>query len=353
MKVFQYISDLLLHHNCVIVPEFGGFIANHIPASINPVINSFAPPRKEILFNSSLKHNDGLLATYIAQKENISFDDALFIIKNFVEVCMQLIKTDGKIEISRVGTIILDKYDYFQFQPDQDQNLLLSSFGLNNFISPVIQRETIERRIEKAFSEKKTYSSERKKSGVLAKVAMISVPAAAIFVWAFINIGTISDVSNNYTNLTSIFSDNFFVKSKTVKIENKIKDESPATWDNPYNISYKKNIDKTDKNIAYPCISDNNIIPVTDTTTEKPATSGTTTQCGYYIIGSCNRNKEFAENYKSKLIEKGYKNANIIEPKGNDLFKVYIDCFDSEDAAQAEMKKIMNSENPNAWLLKM
>ena len=37
----------------------------------------------------------------------------------------------------------------------------------------------------------------------------------------------------------------------------------------------------------------------------------------------------------------------------NGLFKVFIDCFDTEEAAQAGLAKIQNSENPDAWLLKM
>jgi hypothetical protein len=34
-KIEQYISELLYKHECVIVPQFGGFVARHLPASIN------------------------------------------------------------------------------------------------------------------------------------------------------------------------------------------------------------------------------------------------------------------------------------------------------------------------------
>jgi hypothetical protein len=353
MKVLQYISELLLHHDCVIVPGFGGFIATHVPAGIQPVVNSFAPPRKEILFNAALTHNDGLLATYIAQKEHISYPEALVLINKFVEESLQELKNKGKIEMLHVGTVMLDSNNFYKFQQDQDHNLLLSSYGLTNFISPSIQRESIEKRIEKAFSESRTQRSDRKTSNVWAKVAMISVPAAAVFVWAFVNVGTINDVSNNYTNLTSIFSGNSNTVEKVVRCAKNINYNIPKVYENALDVENCKSIFKPEQQTFYPCFTESSVKTVTET---DAATADVTTPngpCKFFIIGSCNRVKDLAENYKSRLINKGYQNANIIEPKDNGLFKVYINCFDTEEAAKAGLTDIQNNENPDAWLLKM
>ena len=76
MIIANYISDLLYRYDCVIVPDFGGFVANRVGAQVNNFTHTFSPPTKQITFNGLLKHNDGLLANYIASSENISFEKA-------------------------------------------------------------------------------------------------------------------------------------------------------------------------------------------------------------------------------------------------------------------------------------
>ena len=77
MTVAKYINDLLYRYDCVIVPNFGGFISNRIGAKVNRVSHHFYPPTKQIAFNVHLKQNDGLLVNYIASVENISFEKAI------------------------------------------------------------------------------------------------------------------------------------------------------------------------------------------------------------------------------------------------------------------------------------
>jgi hypothetical protein len=317
MNVFQYIGELLLVHDCVIVPGFGGFIANHISSQIHPVTNNFTPPRKEILFNPGIQHNDGLLVTYISQKESISYEQALLKLNNFLSGCFNKLNNNQSIDILNVGTITYDKYNNYKFSPYSDTSLVLSSYGLEEFISPAIQRDGIEKRIEKIFSERKIVRSESKKANVFARIAMISVPAAAIFVWAFLNIGTISDISNNYSNLSSIFS---VSKNRIPLAEKNIlttheAHNSPYIWENPFIISGKKHILKQESTIVYPLITDRASLPANENTEELTLVSGNLTNCSYYIIGSCNRNVSFAENFKNKLHSNGYSNAGVLEPE--------------------------------------
>ena len=58
----RHIELLLLEHDCVIVPGFGGFIANHVEAQYSGEQEQlFLPPYRTIGFNQQLKVNDGLL----------------------------------------------------------------------------------------------------------------------------------------------------------------------------------------------------------------------------------------------------------------------------------------------------
>jgi hypothetical protein len=356
MNVLQYISELLYQHNCVIVPGFGGFIANPVSASIHPVSHTFTPPRKEILFNSSLTTNDGILAHYIAGKENISHEHALHEIYNFVTETRATLLNNKKIGITKVGTIYLDDQQNYNFKPDKETNYMLSSFGLCEFTSPSIQRKGIEKRIEKAFSESKVFRSERKKQNVFAKVAIISIPAAAVFVWGFLNIGVIQDVTTNYSNLVSLFS-----RSSHKEVINRPpfnfnpRLNSPFVTQNAFDVSGKYNIfqEPDTSSVIYPCLISNDKEKKDLTSISDTMQAETAIACSYYIIGSCNRDIKLAENYKNNLISKGYTNANIIEPIGKGLHKVFIDCFDNEESASQALAQIHKDENSNAWLLKM
>ena len=53
-NVSQYISDLHYTHDCVIVPNFGGFVGNRKSAELNKKTGSLSPPSKQILFNRNL-----------------------------------------------------------------------------------------------------------------------------------------------------------------------------------------------------------------------------------------------------------------------------------------------------------
>ena len=71
MEISQYIKEILLLNDCVIIPDFGGFVANYKPAMIEN--NRFFPPTKEIAFNNKLISNDGLLINYISEAEGVDY----------------------------------------------------------------------------------------------------------------------------------------------------------------------------------------------------------------------------------------------------------------------------------------
>ena len=66
IKIDVYISDLLYSYDCVVIPDFGGFVANYASAKVQAVQHKITPPSKKISFNKNLRTNDGLLNNYIA-----------------------------------------------------------------------------------------------------------------------------------------------------------------------------------------------------------------------------------------------------------------------------------------------
>jgi hypothetical protein len=141
MAITTYIKDLLYRYECVIVPDFGGFITNKVSAKIDETSGTFYPPTKQLGFNHHLTHNDGLLANYIASAENISFDQATQKIIDVVSQWNHQIKSKALV-LPHIGKIELNAENQLIFEPDASMNYLLSSFGLASIKSDVVQRST-------------------------------------------------------------------------------------------------------------------------------------------------------------------------------------------------------------------
>jgi hypothetical protein len=139
MTLATYIKDLLYRYECVIVPDFGGFITNTISAKIDEASHTFYPPSKQLGFNHHLTHNDGLLVNYVASAENISFDQANRKVVDVVSQWNEQIKSKSLV-LDNIGTLTLNDENQLIFSPNTKENYLLSSFGLASFESNVVQR---------------------------------------------------------------------------------------------------------------------------------------------------------------------------------------------------------------------
>ena len=132
MLTQQYIKELLYQHECVTVPNFGAFLTRSINILIDTDSGLFVPPRKEVSFNSLLSNNDGILAHYIAQKEKVSFEQALRRIEKEVISWKQRLNTQ-QLSFPGIGEIRLNTQKKITFYPDGKINFDLNAFGLSSF----------------------------------------------------------------------------------------------------------------------------------------------------------------------------------------------------------------------------
>lgn len=139
MILANYINDLLYRYDCVIVPDFGGFVTNRKGANLDESTHTFYPPSKQITFNSHLKGSDGLLANYIASSENISFEKACTAISLSVIKWQNELQTKP-VEIAKVGVLTLNETGQIIFEPNTKVNYLAESFGLSTVASSSIKR---------------------------------------------------------------------------------------------------------------------------------------------------------------------------------------------------------------------
>ena len=133
MQLQQYIKELLFRHECVTVPHFGAFLTRSIHVLIQTDTGVFTPPRKEVSFNHLLKSNDGILAHYMAQKENVSYEQALRKIEKEVIIWRQRLNTQH-LTFAGIGEMRLNPQKKISFSPFGAINFDLNSFGLSSFI---------------------------------------------------------------------------------------------------------------------------------------------------------------------------------------------------------------------------
>ena len=138
-RVAKHISRLLFSHDCVIVPELGGFVANSKGAELDVDKNIFLPPSKEIGFNRSLTHNDGLLITSLAQHENTSYHEAKSEVEQFTKRILKNTSQGETFVIDTVGELKQDALGHLQFVASRSESFLPDAFGLTSFhFSPAV-----------------------------------------------------------------------------------------------------------------------------------------------------------------------------------------------------------------------
>lgn len=93
-------------------------------------------------FNQLLNSNDGILAQYIAQKENVTYEQALRKIEKEVIVLKQRLHTQH-LTFSGIGEMRLSPQKKINFSPFGAINFDLNSYGLSNFIRKSIYSPSI------------------------------------------------------------------------------------------------------------------------------------------------------------------------------------------------------------------
>src|SRR5690554_7131804 len=143
------LGKLLLRNNCVVIPSFGGFVANNVSAKVDVKNGLITPPSKALSFNKNLSNNDGLIINHLSREQNISFDTAQEIISKEVQQIKINLEAGKRVHFNNVGFLYTNSAGKIAFEQDRFFNLLLSSYGMGNvqFISE--EAETKEERTVK------------------------------------------------------------------------------------------------------------------------------------------------------------------------------------------------------------
>lgn len=301
MQLANYISDLLYRYDCVIVPNFGGFVTNTIGAKVNNYTHTFYPPTKQISFNKNLKHNDGLLANYIASSNNISFEKANEAITNSVKNWLEELKNNA-VTIGTVGVLSTNTENNIVFEPNTASNFLTDSFGLTTYTSNAVKRfnEEVKPVIPVINTE------EKKKKSVIPMFAKYAAAAAILLALGYVGIKE-NQLNNQETK---------FAKQK----------------------------EELDKKIQTATFVIDNPLPTINLNVTKAAPKN------YHIIAGAFQFPENAEKKVNQLKSKGF-NAEIIGKNKWGLTQVTYTSLETRSEALQELRNIKATQSKEAWLL--
>ena len=287
MKISTYIFQLLQSQDCVIVPNFGAFVARNISAKISSDGSKIFPPNKELSFNKNVVKNDGLLLNAIASNENINYDAAEQKIINWVKRINKKLEKQKYIEIKNIGSISLENSKYI-FIPNQSSIFLKSSYGFNSIDSSYIIRR--QKNINNSY-----------------------LKYAAMFIV--------------FLSLTGLFTKSYF---------DSVNEFNKASYAEA-NLEIEKKIQKATFNI-------NTSLPVVKLPIRKQYGS-------FHIVAGSFRLEENSLKMISQLKDKGFIESRKVGVNKFGLIQVAYNSYDTVEEARIALSDIRAKEDINAWLL--
>jgi len=316
MLLTRYIQELLYQYECVTIPHFGAFLTRPLMAKVSDGGN-FYPPRKEVTFNQLLKTNDGILAHYVAQKEGLTYENALRLIEKEVSSWKKRLKTQT-LRFPGVGEILLNFDKKITFIPWGKVNFDTSSFGLTHFKRKLSNNTIIQPKISSLMKNNNddlmfTPEKEKTKKSPMLRYAAIGIIGIALL------------ASSYY------FGDQYVTEQRLV--------------------AQQKAQQQIEKNVQEATFDLGTLSEIEVSVVSKPVQEATPLDENYYsVIAGSFRSIENAEKKVETLNEEGY-TAALAQSSPDGLYRAAYGRFTSKKEAINLLYYIKYTLKEEAWYL--
>jgi nucleoid DNA-binding protein len=353
-QITHLIAELLFKHDCVILPEFGGFVTRNFSSNFSKGNTILYPPSKHVIFNKNLVHNDGLLISALMQKNNILIEDATKQIEDYKNYIQSLLSVKKRFELINIGLFYIDTEGFLRFEAKTDVNFLLDSFGFEPVIANEIDIEPIKQIVVKQFDDRKINIEtikEQKKS--YAKIATLAVglPITLAFILFAAYSKPMKPILESSINPFYTPEKTYAPAAQKIKkaifIEDIKKTELLADANGYATFKLSES-----GNVLVASINDS-IANVDKTAIVKPLIAETKHNLAfnkkYQIVVGCFGIEENAHNLIKNLASKNI-TAGISGINNKGLHVVSCASFDSKEEANASLISIKN-DLPSAWIM--
>lgn len=127
----RHIEALLQDNDCVVVPNFGGFVARTVPARYVDDDRLYLPPSRTVAFNERLSMNDGLLVGRYMHEHQVSYADATRRVEKAVDELRTALAMEGTASLPGIGCLRQDIHSLITFEPEAAGIASPALFGLD------------------------------------------------------------------------------------------------------------------------------------------------------------------------------------------------------------------------------
>ena len=364
-ELLQHIKQLLADNECVIIPDFGGFITHYVPARKMSDSHSFLPPYRTVGFNPRLKINDGLLVQSYMLAHEVSYPVAMQMLEDAIDELRKELNENGYVSIAGLGELSLGIDNILEFNPDENGISSPALYGWSVFEMKELEEL---RHLHNTTSEK----AKEKRNTLVININRtwlnnIVATAAAVILFFFLS----TPVENTYVEperYASLGNAGWFEQIRTQSLATTVISAVPQSQEK------KKQMAQSDKHNA---IKEEKIVLVKTTEKKNPVASQKSSdaiqgkqrtavaknetapqpiaevkkkQKQYHIIIASVRNRSDAAKAIKDFDTKGFPGASVVDVDN----KVRISLKSSTDKGALEKEIIQLRKNDlfkNAWIL--
>lgn len=137
-NLVKYTEKLIAHHNCVIIPELGAFLAHNVPASYNAEEGVFMPPHRTLGFNPQITIDDALLLSEYIDEQQLPYEDAGKALHKDVMHLRQELSTKSVVRFGELGTFSMNVTGNISFEPVPNGIDDPYNFGFEPILIPLL-----------------------------------------------------------------------------------------------------------------------------------------------------------------------------------------------------------------------
>lgn len=346
------IRRLLPADGCVVIPGLGGFITHNRPAQIIEPQNRMLPPGATVAFNPALRVNDGLLASALSVRYNITYSQAMDRLQEYAWWCISELNGGKTMEYNGLGTLRLDGLKNFHFEPDEAANFLDDAFGLAPVIAAPIRRHGKSLQTAHNRTDRKPRRLQSRAFLEGLKWTVMVLPIVLMAVYSVIQTGVLEGYVNysafvgpfvQQTEANAAAEDDAEMAMLPIRpgkfLEEPRQEETP-----PPDLVESQLVD-----ISMPSAPEENNAATTPVRTI--VESGPAESVAYHLIAGCFRDSGNAHAFIQDLRQKGF-DASLAGVSSNGLTRVSVASFVTENEAVEAIQKIKPQLGIDVWVLK-
>lgn len=386
MKLDQYIKELLIEKDSIIIKDFGAFEKVLQSAEIDENTGEIKPPHVTLKFDASLITDSGTLKKFVAEKEKITEEEAEKQIAEQVKIWDKELNEGKSIHLAGIGFIKKDQTGKKIFEAKIAQGIFPDMYGLpviavEKHEEPVnIRKQPIRKhppkKTEENINDKKDKEQkpvekkkvEKKKTPVkktkpapkkkmtkeesekafkkLMLIVLIVVPIIIIGVLVALNFDTVKEKFNSGSEYVSNLisgEENTNNDADTNNLQSDITDTNQiAELDNLDSVVTNEN--ETSQILENYTVIDGQTNQTVSSDDEVNSISNVE------IIAGSFKKIQNAKRYRNQLKNKGF--AAKVLPKANGLYRVSVGSFTDLKAAGNEIENLHEIDPTlNVWIL--